>query len=61
MLAGLINCRDGEVDEFDENISPELFWTKYYPHRPFVLRGVGKKHPAYTKWKSDEYLSENFG
>jgi len=52
---------DGELDEFDDDIDPELFWTKYYPHRPFVMRGVGKKHPAYRKWKDDKYLSENFG
>merc|ERR1712196_462499 len=53
---------DGPVDEFDgESVTPEQFWDKYYPHRPFVLRGAAKTHPAYKKWLDDDYLKENFG
>ena len=51
---------DGEIDVLDE-MTPETFWTEYYPLKPFVLKGWGKNHPAMTKWKDDDYIIDNFG
>mmetsp|Transcript_91940 Transcript_91940/g.297412 ORF Transcript_91940/g.297412 Transcript_91940/m.297412 type:complete len:552 (-) Transcript_91940:39-1694(-) len=50
----------GEVDVV-EDMDPETFWTKYWPKKPFVLKGFAKRSPAFTKWKDDEYLLEHFG
>eukprot|EP01051_Picozoa_sp_SAG22_P023066 SAG22_NODE_5789_length_952_cov_1.004689_1_plen_293_part_01 len=50
----------GEIDVLDE-MTPETFWTEYYPLKPFVLKGWGKGHPAMTKWKDDDYIIDNFG
>merc|ERR1711939_116178 len=54
---------DGELPTYKEgtNMSPEEFWTKYYPTEPFILKGVAKKDPAYTNWQDDQYIIKNFG
>mmetsp|Transcript_117080 Transcript_117080/g.303664 ORF Transcript_117080/g.303664 Transcript_117080/m.303664 type:complete len:536 (-) Transcript_117080:51-1658(-) len=50
----------GEIDAV-EDMEPETFWTKYWPKKPFIMKGFAKKSPAFTKWKDDTYLLENFG
>lgn len=50
----------GEIDAV-ESMDPETFWTSYWPKRPFLLKGFAKRSPAFTKWKDDDYLLNNFG
>ena len=53
---------DGEIDVLDEDeLTPHKFWTEYFPRKPFLLRGAGKRHPAFKKWKRDEYIRSRFG
>lgn len=51
---------DGLVDILDD-MDPETFWTKYWPRKPFVLRGAANGHPAMKNWKSDEYIIRKYG
>ena len=51
---------DGEVDILDE-MTPETFWTKYWPRKPFVLRGAANDHAAMKRWKDDDYIIRKFG
>ena len=51
---------DGLVDILDD-MDPETFWTKYWPNKPFVLRGAANGHAAMKNWKSDEYIIRKFG
>lgn len=50
----------GHVDVVEE-MDPETFWTKYWPGKPFLLKGFAKRSPAFTRWKDDGYLLEKFG
>lgn len=50
----------GEIDSVSD-MDPATFWSKYWPKKPFLLKGFAKRSPAYEKWKSDAYLIEKFG
>lgn len=51
----------GEIDVVQGDISPAVFWTKYWPKRPVLLKGFGKGSPAFQLWRNDSYLVEKFG
>jgi len=54
---------DGEIPTFEEGkgMTPEEFWTKYYPTEPFILKGAAKKDPAFMNWQDDEYIDKHYG
>ena len=54
---------DGEVKTLapEAILTPHDFWTRFHPHKPFVFRGACKKHPAFSRWTNDSYLTQHFG
>jgi hypothetical protein len=46
---------DGLLPILDD-MTPEVFWTEYWPNKPFVLRGAGLGHAAAKTWKDDDYI-----
>mmetsp|Transcript_23043 Transcript_23043/g.50694 ORF Transcript_23043/g.50694 Transcript_23043/m.50694 type:complete len:515 (+) Transcript_23043:38-1582(+) len=50
----------GEVETLYGDVEPAEFWSKFWPRKPFLLKGFAKDSDAVKKW-DDEYLVENYG
>jgi len=51
----------GEVEVLHTDPTPEEFWTKFWPRKPFLLKGWAQQSPAFKNWVSDEYVTEHYG
>lgn len=50
----------GQIDVVEE-MDPATFWKKYWPNKPFLMKGFAKRSPAFKLWKDDFYIKNNFG